>query len=95
MCVSLLCGAMWWGSYVRKWSMHVACVGWCAGLKMGSYGSSNSVKESVRRWQDSSEELVQSPWKFPPRMMRWLGYVVVSVLRAKQASSVFARSWGR
>jgi len=27
--------------------------------------------------------------------MRWLGYVVVSVLRAKQASACFARSWGK
>jgi len=46
------------GSYIRKWSMYVACVGWCVGLKVGSCGPSNSVKGSVRRWQDLSEELV-------------------------------------
>ena len=61
MCESLLCKAMRWESYVRKWSMHVACDGWCAGLKVGSCGPSNNVKGSVRRWQDLSEELVQSP----------------------------------
>ena len=75
--------------------MHVVCVGWCVGLKLGSCKPLNSVKGSERRWQDLSEELVQSPWKSPPRMMRWLGYVVVSVLRAKQASACFDRSWGR
>ena len=75
--------------------MHVACDGLCVGLKVGSCGPSNSVKRSVRMWQDLSEELVQSPWKSPPRMMRWLGCVVVSVLRAKQASACFDRSWGR
>ncbi len=72
--------------------MHVACDGWCAGVKVGCYGPSNRVNGSVRRWQDLSEGLVQSPWKFPPRMMRWLGYVVVSVPRAKQASACFANS---
>ena len=49
------------GSYIRKWSMHVVCFGWCAGLKVGSCGPSNSVKGSVRSWQDLFEELVQSP----------------------------------
>jgi hypothetical protein len=53
---------------------------------------SNSVKRSVRGWQDLSEGLVQSPYKSSPRMMRWLGHGVVSVLRAKQASSCFAGS---
>ena len=72
--------------------MHVAYDGWCAGVKVGSCGPSNRVKGGVRRWQDLSEELVQSPWKSPSRMMRWLGYVVVSVLIAKQASACFARS---
>ena len=83
MFVSLLCEAMWWVSYIRKWSMHAACDGWCAGVKVGSCGPSKSVKGSVRRWQDLSEGLVQSSWKFPPRMMRWLGYILVRVLRAK------------
>jgi hypothetical protein len=72
--------------------MHVACDGRCAGVKVGCCGPSNRVNGSVRRWQDLSEGLVQSPWKSPPRMMRWLGYVVVSVLRAKQASACFAKS---
>ena len=63
--------------------MHVACVGWRVGLKVESCGPSNIVKGSVRRWQNLSEEFVQSRWKFPPRMMTWLGYIVGSVLKAK------------
>ena len=38
--------------------MHVACVGLCVGLKVGSCGPSNSVKWSVRRWKDVSKEFV-------------------------------------
>jgi hypothetical protein len=57
-----------------------------------SSGLSNSVKKSVRRWQDLPEGLVQSPWKSPPWMMRWLGYVVVSAVSAKQTSACFVRS---
>ncbi len=49
MCVSYLCKAIWWGSCIRKWSMHVSCVGWCAGVKMGSCGPSKSLYRSVRR----------------------------------------------
>ena len=45
----LLCKAMLRGSYIRKWYMHVACNGWCAWVKAGSYGPSNSAKGSVRR----------------------------------------------
>ncbi len=69
--------------------MHVACNGWCAWVKGGSCGPSNSVKGSVRSWQDLFEGLVQSHWKSPSRMITWLGYVVVSVLSAKQASTGF------
>ena len=66
--VSLLCKTMWRGSYIRKCSMHVACDGWCAVVKLGSCGPSNSVKGNVRRWQDLSEGLVQTPRKSPPRI---------------------------
>jgi hypothetical protein len=41
--------------------MHVACDGWCEWVKVGSCGPSNSVYESVRKWHDLSEGLVQSP----------------------------------
>ena len=68
--MSSLCGAMWWGSYIRKWSMHIACDGWCAGVKVGNCRPSNSVYGYVRRWQDLSEGLVQSPWNSPSKMMR-------------------------
>jgi hypothetical protein len=58
-CVSLLCEAMWRGSYIWKWSMHVACDVWFAGGKVGSCRPySNSVKGSVWMWQALSEGLV-------------------------------------
>jgi hypothetical protein len=41
--------------------MHVACDGRCAGMKVGSSGPSKRVNGSVRRWQDLSEGLVESP----------------------------------
>jgi hypothetical protein len=64
--VSSLCVAMWWGSNITKWSIRVPCAGMCAGVKVGFCGPSNSTNGSVRRWQDLSEGLVQSPWKSPP-----------------------------
>ena len=72
--------------------MHVVCDGECAGVNVGRCGPSNIVEGSVRKWLHLSEGLVQSPYKSPSRMMRWLGYVVVSVLSAKQASVCFPSS---
>ena len=69
--------------------MHVACVGICAGVKVGSCEPSSSVNRSVRRWQYLSEGLVQSPWKSPPRIMRWLGYVVVECVESQTSFRVF------
>jgi hypothetical protein len=34
----------------------------------------------MRRFHDLYKELAQTPCKSPPRMIRWLKYVVVSVL---------------
>ena len=76
--------------------MHVACDGWCAGVKVESCGPSNRSNKGIeRRWQDLCNGLVRSPWKSHHRMLRWLGYVVVSVLSVKQASACFARSRGK
>jgi len=94
-CVSLACRVTWPGSYIRTFSIHVTYDGLCAWVKVGSYGHSNSVKGIMRRWQDLSKGLIQSPWKSPPRMMTWLRNVVVSVLSAMQAPACFTRSWGR
>ncbi len=43
----------------------MACASWCGGVNVGRWGPSKSVKKSVRRWHDLSEDLVKSPLKSP------------------------------
>jgi hypothetical protein len=42
-CVSVLCRFVLCWSYIKKWSMHVACDGRCVGLKVICCGPSNRV----------------------------------------------------
>ncbi len=51
----------------------MACVGWCGGVNVERWGPFKSVKGSVRRWHDLSDELVMSPWKSPPIIIMWFG----------------------
>ena len=75
--------------------MQVDCVAWCGGVYVGFWGPLSSVNGSIRRCVDLSEVPIHSPWKSPPRMMRWSGYVVGRVPRAVHASAWSALSCGR